>query len=256
MVAIVFLVLYLTKMMPMDGYRLKEPQQASPPLAAEKRSEKVLGQGEMERDRRQLETRRDVPRPKDVEQAKAPVPKEGRVEEASVPQVKAEAKKKEAPAGSREGLGYQALDSREAASVRVPPSEPGKIERESAVQGKSLVASKPPQEIILKVSDRKQVIPRLHELVKQFGGEVVATEGDVFLASLPMGSFSEFQRELAGVNSSAKADRLIAEKRAAGSLRLEQRVKREEGDEKSKGPAKLAADTESRTIVRILLVEE
>ncbi len=256
MVAIVFLVLYLTKMMPMDGYRLKESKQASPPLAVEKKSEKILGQSEVERDRRELETPTDVPRPKDIEQAKASVPEEVRLEEASVPQVKAEAKKKEAPAGSMEDLGYQPLDSRKAARVSVPPPEPGKIERELAVQGKSLVASKPLQEIILRVSDRKQVISRLHELVKQFGGEVVATEGDVFLASLPTGSFLEFQKELEGFRSSAKADRLISEKHAAGSLRLEQRAKREEGEEKSKGPARLAADTESRTTLRILLVEE
>jgi hypothetical protein len=256
MVAVVFFVLYLTKMMPIDGYRLKEPKQGSSPLSVEKKSEKVLGQSEVERDRRALEAPTETPRPKDVEQAKAPVPKEGKLEEASVPQVKAEAKKREAPARSMEAIGSQTVASNEAARVKTPLPEPGKIERELAFQEKSLVASKPPQEIILRVSDRKKVISRLHEMVKQFGGEVVATEGDMFLASLPTGSFSEFEKELAGLSSSGKTDLFMAKKHATGSLRFEQGGKREGADEKSKGSAGLAADKESRTIVRILLVEE
>jgi hypothetical protein len=134
--------------------------------------------------------------------------------------------------------------------------EPGKIERELAFQEKSLVASKPPQEIVLRVSDRKKVISRLHEMVKQFGGEVVATEGDMFLASLPTGSFSEFEKELAGLSSSGKTDLFMAKKHATGSLRFEEGMKREEVDQKSKEPARLTPDTERRTIVRILLVQE
>jgi hypothetical protein len=256
MVAVVFLVLYLTKMVPIDGYRLKEAKQISPSVSVEKKSDKVLGQSEVEKERRALETPTETPRPKDVEQAIAPVPKEGRLEEASVPQVKAEAKKREALARSAEVMGYQAGDTKEAARMEVPSPEPGKIGRELAVQEKSLVASKPPQEIILRISDREKVIARLYELVKQFGGEVVTTERDIFLASLPTGSFSEFEKELAGLSSSAKTDRLIAKKPAAGSLRLEQGTKKEEGEEKSKGSAKLAADMESRSIVRIVLVQE
>jgi hypothetical protein len=256
MVAIVFLVLYLTKMMPIDGYRLKETKQTSSPLSVQEKPEQVLTQKEGEGERRALETPTETPRPKDVEQAKAPVPKEGKLEEASVPQVKAEAKKREAPARSTEAIGYQAVDSNKAARVKTPSPEPGKIERELAFQEKSLVASKPPLEIVLRISDRKKVISQLHELVKQFGGEVVTTEGDIFLASLPTGSFSGFEKELAGLSSSAKTDQLIAKKHATGSLRFEQGAKREGADEKSKGSAGLAADRESRTIVRILLVEE
>ncbi len=254
MVAIVFLVLYLTKMMPIDGVRLKETKQTSSPLSVQEKPEQVLTQKEGEG--RALELPTETPRPKDVEQTKAPVPKEGKLEEASVPQVKAEAKKREAPARSTEAIGYQAVDSNKAARVKTPSPEPGKIERELAFQEKSLVASKPPLEIVLRISDRKKVISQLHELVKQFGGEVVTTEGDSFLASLPTGSFSGFEKELAGLSSSAKTDQLIAKKHATGSLKFEQGAKREGADEKSKGSAGLAADRESRTIVRILLVEE
>jgi len=256
MVVIVFLVLYLTKMMSIDGVRLKETKQTSSPLSVQEKPEQVLTQKEGEGERRALETPTETPRPKDVEQAKAPVPKEGGLEEASVPQVKAEAKKREAPALSTEDMGSRTVASNEAPRVKTPSPGPGKTERGLAFQGKSLVASKPPQEIVLRISDRKKVISQLHELVKQFGGEVVTTEGDMFLASLPTGSFSEFEKELAGLSSSAKTDQLIAKKHATGSLRFEKEAKREEADEKSKGPERLAADTESRTIVRILLVEE
>jgi hypothetical protein len=55
-------------------------------------------------ERSDLETPTEMPRPKDVEQAKAPVPREGQSEEALVPQIKAQAKKSEAPARSMEVL--------------------------------------------------------------------------------------------------------------------------------------------------------
>ena len=256
MVAVVFLVLYLTKMMPIDEYRLKETQQNPSPLSMEKKSEKALAQNEMERDRRALETLTKTPRPKDVEEAKALVPKEGKLEDATVPQVKAKAKKAEARAQNAGAIGYQTVDSNEAARVKTPSPEPAKIEQGWGAKEESRVSSKPPQEIILKVSDRKKVISRLHEMVKQFGGEVVATKGDTLLASLPTGSFSEFEKELAGLSSSGKTDVFMAKKHATGSLRVEEGMKREEVDQRTKEPAKLAADTESRTIVRIFLVQE
>ena len=305
MVAVVFLVLYLTKIIPTEGVRLKETKPTPSPFSMEEKPEGVstrsatpspsseeevekrrlgstlseplpsvrqshrpeqsrgtgrgvegLAQKEVKDERSALETPTEMPRPKDVEQAKAPVPREGQSEEALVPQIKAQAKKSEAPARSMEVLDYKAADSKEAARGRALSTDPGKTERELASQEKPIIASKPPQEIILRTSDRKKVIPLLHELVKQFGGEVVTAQGDMFLASLPTGSFLEFKKELAGISSSSKTDPLVAKKQATGSLSLEEGVKREVGDEKSKGPAKLAADMESRTIVRIRLVEE
>jgi hypothetical protein len=253
MVVVVFLVLYLTKTIPMQGARLKEPKQTTSSLSVQERPGGALTRSAAPSP---LETPPEAPRPKDVEQAKAPVPGEGQLEEAPAPRIKAEVKKREAPARSTEMLGVQAVDSKEAARASVPSPEPAKIERELAVPEKSRMASKPPQEIILRVSDRKKVISLLHELVKQFGGEVVTTQEDMFLASVPTGSFREFEKELAGISSSFKTDPLIAKKDAKGSLRLEEGAKREEGDKENKGSARRAADTESRTIVRILLVEE
>jgi len=256
MVAIVFLMLYLTKMMPMEGDRLKETKQTSSPLSVQEKPEGALTQREVKEERRALEPTTETPRPKDVEQAKAPVPGEEKIEQAYAPQVKGEVKKVETPPPTSEFMAYRQKESKGVAKEITPSPQAGKIERELAVPEKSFVASKPPQEIILRISDREKGISRLHELVKQFGGEVVTAEGDRFLASLPTSSLSEFKKELERLSSSVKTDQLLAKKHARGSLGFEQGAKREEGDEKSKGPAKLAAEMENRTIVRILLVQE
>jgi len=256
MVAIVFLVLYLTKMMPMEVFRLKDAKQPSFPLSEEKKSEQVLSQKEMEKERRVSEAPPETPRPKDVDLAKTPVPREEKFEGAYVPQVKAEAKKVETPPSRTEVMAYPPIESKEAARAKAPTPEPGKIEKGLAAKEKSAVASKPPREIILKVSDRDKMISKLQELVKQFGGEMVTAEENIFLASLPTGSFPEFEKELMGLSPPTQTDKVIAKKQAAGNLTAAPGVKREEVDEKIKEPAKRSADQESRTMVRILLIQE
>ena len=200
MVAVVFLVLYLTKMMPMGGYHPKETGQPSSPLSVEKKSEQGLAQKEMERVPSALETTPRAPRSKNVEQAEAPAPGEQKLKGAYSPS--------------------------------------------------------PPQEIVLKISDRDKAISQLRELVKQFKGEIVTTEGNRFLASLPASSFSEFEKELVGVSSTGQTDKGMTRKHATGSLRARQEVKKEAMEGKSRETAKLATDEESRIVVRILLVQE
>jgi hypothetical protein len=256
MVAIVFLVLYLTKMMPMEVYRLKEAKQTPPSLSIEKKPEQVLTQKEVEEERRVLETPPEAPRPKDVDLAKAPVPREGKLEEAYAPHIEAEAQKTETLPPKTEIMAYQQIESKEAARAKAPSPEPGRIGKGLPAKEKSLVVSKPPQEIILRISDREKVIPQLHELVKQFGGEMVTAEENMFVVSLPTASLSGFEKKLAGLSTSTQADKVVAKKQVTGSLRAASGVKREAVDEKSKEPAKLAADQESRTVVRILLIQE
>jgi hypothetical protein len=256
MVAIVFLVLYLTKMMPMGGRHLKEAEQTSPPLSMEKKPERVLTQKEGDGERGALETSMEKPHPKDFGQAKAPVPGEEKREGTYAPQVRGEAKKVETPPPKTEIMAHQPMESKGAAREKTPSPEPGTMGGERIAEGKSVAALKPPQEIVLRISDREKGISQLHELVKQFGGEMVRTEGNMFLASLPTSLFAEFEKGLAGLSSSTKADQAMAKKQATGSLRFGQGVKGEEGDEKRKEPAKRAADLEGRTIVRILLIQE
>ncbi len=256
MVAVVFLVLYLTKMMPMEGYRPKETERASSPLSLKEKPEQVLPQKEVERTRGTLKTPPEAPRPKDVEQAKTAVPGEEK-SEAYTPQVKAEAKKAETPSPNTEVMRYHTFDlMKEAARAKVPSSELEKVEKGLSAQDKLAMASKPPQEIVLRISDREKAISQVHELVKQFGGEIVTTEGDRFLASLPTGSFSEFEKELAELSASPHAGKAVPKEHVTGDLTLAQGVKKEEVDKKSKEPAKLATDEERRVIVRILLIQE
>jgi len=59
-----------------------------------------------------------------------------------------------------------------------------------------------------------------------------------------------------GLSPPTQTDKAIAKKQAAGNLTAAPGVKREEVDEKIKELAKRAADQESRTMVRILLIQE
>jgi hypothetical protein len=255
MVAVVFLVLYITKMMPTREYRPKETEEASSHLRLEKKPAPELAQKEGERARGALKTPSETPPPKDVERAETAVAGKERLE-AYAPQVKTEEKKAEVPFSKTEVMREQKFDSVETARGGVPSSEPGKIERESAALEQSLVASKPPQEIVLRISDREKAISQLHKLVKEFRGEIVATEGDRFLVSLPKGSFSKFEKELTELSTSMRTDKLFARKLDTGDLMAAQGVKKEEVGEKGKEPAKLADGEESRVSVRILLVQE
>jgi hypothetical protein len=222
MVAVIFFVLYLTKMMPMRGYHPKEIRQPSSPLFLEKKPEQVS------------------PRPKDVKRAETVVPR-----------------KVEAPSSSTEVAKYQDFDLKETGRGKVPSSDgPEKIERGPSAKEKLALASKPAQEIILKISDREKAISELYKLAKQFGGEIITTEGDKFLASLPTGSFPQFEKELGRLSSSTKADETIMRKPATGSARARQEVKKEVVEGKTKEPATLATHEESRIIVRILLVQD
>ena len=248
MVAIVFLVLYLSKMMPMGVYHLKESKQTSSLPSSEQKSGQVAAYKEAKEERKVLERPAETPRLKDVDQIESSAPAKERLE-ASPPQMKAEAKKEEVPSPKSEIVAYQAFDSKEQEKAKIPSPGLERVGKGFAAKEKSVVTLKPPEEIVLKISDREKVVSRLHELVKQFGGEAVATEGNMFVVSLPAGSFSEFEKEVGELGSSPKEDKLIREKRAVGSLRAAPGVRREEAP-------KRAADAESRLTVRILLIQE
>jgi len=254
MVAIVFLVLYLTKMMPMGVYRPKEAKQTSSPHSLEKRPEGILVQKEVERERGPSKIAPGVPRPKDVDRAETSAARKENLE-ADAPQIKGEAKKAEEPAPKTEVKGYRTLDSREEARGRALSREPEKFEKELLAKKKSVVAAKPSQEIVLRISDRDKAISQLRELVKQFKGEIVTTGENGLLASVPAGSFSEFRKELVDV-SSGDADKGAARKQTAEGLGSLQEGKKEAIEGKGREPARLVADEGSRVVVRILLVQE
>jgi len=173
MVAIVFLVLYLTKIMPLEILRLKGAKHTRPfisqPLSEEKKVDQLLAKKEMEKER---------------------------------------------------------------------------------------VVAQPPQEIVLRTFDREKTLNQIQVLLQQFEGKMITTEGKVFLASLPAATFSEFEKELLGLTSIGKTDKMGQEKDIVKSYAVPAGARRIEGEERAKRPSKIAAEQEDYVVVRILLLQE
>jgi hypothetical protein len=139
---------------------------------------------------------------------------------------------------------------------KAQPSEPeivGKMV--DTKEGVSLVA-KPPQEIILKVSEQGKILSQLNELVKQFGGEIITSERNILLASLPASTFSEFEKDVVRLSSFEKGDKIFPKKSVLESSSAEPGVKRREIEEKGKESARPVTNREGRIVVRIVLLEE
>ncbi|HUL37225.1 MAG TPA: zf-HC2 domain-containing protein [Thermodesulfobacteriota bacterium] len=251
MVAIVFLVLYLSKIMPTGVYPLKESKRTSSVPASIERSDKMLSHKMDDEDQSLSKMRAEAQRPKDLGQAEAPAPAKESMDAspASPPQMKVEAKKEEIPSPKSEIVSYNASDLKEQENAKRLSVRPEGAGKGGVGLEKSIVALKPSQEIILRISDREKVVSRIQELVNQFGGELITTEKDLFVASLPTGSFSEFEKEVAGLGSIPKKDKLFSEKQAVGSMRAAPAVKKKEG------PGGGIA-TVGRTTVRILIIQE
>jgi len=249
MVAIVFLVLYLSKMMPTGVHHLKEESKQTSSLpTSEQKPEQMLAHKEADEQQKVSGRPAEAQRLKDVGRVETPAPAKERMD-ASSSQMKAEAKKEEVPSPKSEIVTHQATDFREQEKVKSPSAEPEGAGKGFPGLEKSVVTSKPPQEIVLRISDREKVVSQLQELIKQFGGEVVTTEGNMFVASLPTGSFSEFEKEVTELGSASKQDKLIQKKQAVGGLKAAPEAKRKETPTR-------AVDAEGRTTVRILLIQE
>jgi hypothetical protein len=256
MAGIVFLVLYLTKMMPMEVPRQKGAEQTSSPLSEERRSEQLFAQKKTENERGTIEMTAETTRRKDIEHLQAPASGKKEIEGIRDAQTKKEAKKEEVPVPKSEMMASQQIDSKEAAGARIPTPEPGKFEKELPAKEKPVLASKPSREMTLRIADREKAIFQLQELVKHFRGEMVAEEENRFVVSLPTISFQEFEKKLRELSASTQTDEVMAKKPSTFSVRTSPEVKREEEGGRSKEPVKLTADQEGRTVVLILLTKE
>jgi hypothetical protein len=161
MVAIVFAVLYITKMIPMETRREKDVDIVRAPQS-EVKTEAHLAQKEVKKEKQEIGLLSKAPRTKEMDQEKTP-PSEGK----EIEKVAA-----------------------------LPPSEPGKIEKGVTGERKTFHAAKPTQEIILRVPDQEMAVSQLRDLVEQFGGEIVRKEGHILLASLPTASYPQFDKKL------------------------------------------------------------
>jgi hypothetical protein len=149
----------------------------------------------------------ETPRVKERE-AKAPATQEGAKEKPPAPKM----------LGKEEGA-RRPSQKTEVASVEPPrlrteerktlPSLSGKEEVEGQSVKVAALPPKPPREMILKVSDRDKAFSQLKELITQYGGETLREEENVLVASLPLHSFPEFEKEARELSSLAGADKSI-----------------------------------------------
>jgi hypothetical protein len=219
MVAVIFLVIYLTQWTPFETFRPKEVGQRTASLPPEKEVEKE----EVLKGRTVPQTKLETPRLKEIDQLKSPVPEQKKMEMAS------------GPKGMEEGE---------------------KIEKSLVAKERALFAAKPAAEIVLKISDREKVISQIDELVKKFGGEIEKTEGDILLASLPAAALSEFEKGMGELGYTKKEDKIGLQKGSAESFKVYPGVKRREVEEKDKESEKAPTDRENHIVVRIRLLQE
>ena len=248
MVVVLFLVIYLTKMMPVEAPQLKSVEQAKTPLLKEKRVETELVQKEMKKERVAEQPPLEALRLRSVEQAKKPLSEEKRVEMDLIrKEVKGEKVAAQPP--------LEAPLPRETEKTRTPSFSQEKIGGVLVSKKEASLASRIPQEITLRISDREKTFPRFYALVEQFGGEILSAEGNIFLASLPVGSFSEFEKELKGLSSSEKPSEVAPQKDGREAVSVFSKVQRREIEERHKQTSPMT-DRESHIVVRIVLLEE
>jgi hypothetical protein len=205
MVAIVFAVLYITKMIPMETHNEKNIDIARTPRS-EAKTDTHLAQKEAKKEKQEIALLSKEPRTKEMEQEETPL-----------------------------------SEGKEIEKVAIPP-----------------LAAKPSQEIILRVPDQEKAVSQLQGLVKEFGGEIARQEGYILLASLPIASYSQFEKKLEGMASPQKAEPATPQQVAPRRLRISPSSREEEsvGKGKEKEMGRPMADKAGRITVRILLIKE
>jgi hypothetical protein len=181
----------------------------------------------------------ETPRMKERE-AKAPATQEGAKEKPPAPKMleKEESARRPSPKREVTSVEQHRLRTEERKTL---PSLSGKEEVEDKSVKAAALAPKPPREIILKVSDRERAFSQLKELITQYGGETLKAEENVLVASLPLHSVPEFEKEAMGLSSPAGAER-----------RSLPRVSKEKALEAAPSPP----SKEDRLTVRIVLQSE
>jgi len=276
MVAIVFLVLYVTRMTPMDSHRLKDTVQEEVPqvTARAPEAEKKGPQPEL----KAVERGQPPPEERVIAKAKTELAAkpEKRLPGASLDEVTptgevAAPSPQPAPAApaQEENLdstkwGSSPLAKRErvvAESPRAKDEEVAKVSRpflREADEAKKVVAAREkeaapetfrkPLEMVVKTSDMEKAIPRLQNLVDQFGGKILKQEGNLIFASLPASRLAEFERGLSAMSSSHRMEEGATEGATDRGLRAAPMAKKRETGER--------VDGMEYVTVRIVLVSD
>ena len=252
MVAIVFVVLYITKMIPMETPREKDVDVARTPQS-EVKTEAHLAQKEAKKEKQEIVLLSKTPRTKEVEQEKTLL-SEGK----EIGKVAIQKEREETRDSVTQLPRAEAPQTKVDEKAESPPSEPGKIKKGVTLEMRASLAAKPSQEIILRVSDQEKALSQLQGLVKEFGGEIIREEGHILLASLPTASYPQFEKKLEGMTSPQKAEPAAPQQVAPKALRTSPRAKEDKsaGKGKEKEMGRPMADQAGRITVRILLIKE
>ncbi len=250
MVAIVFFVLYLTKMMPVETPHERGVDVASTPRS-EVKPEAHLVQEEGKKEKKEVTFLSEAPRPKKRDQEETPLSSQKAVEKAVIQ------KERDETRGAGISLPKDEVSQTKSSEKKedLAPA-PGKIEKGVTLERTASIADKPPQEFIVRISDQEKAISQLHEIVNRFGGEILKEEGNVLLASLPSASFAGFKKELEGMSSLKKAGPTALQKEAPRALSPSPSAREEKITEKEIQWAPSAADQASRITVQIRLLKE
>jgi hypothetical protein len=250
MVAIVFLVLYLTKMMPVEAPHQRGVDVASTPRSEVKTEPRSL-QEEVKKEKQEVAFLAEAPRPKKREQEEPPLSRKEAVEKAAVQ--KERDKARGAGASFSKGEVPQMKGSEKAEGFA---PESGKVEKGVTLGRIASLADKPPQEFIVRISDQEKALSQLHEMVNRFGGEVLKEEGNLVLASLPSRSLPGFKKELEGMSTAKKVGSAALQKEAPRTLSPSPSAREEKIAEKEIQLEPSRADQASHITVRIRLLKE
>jgi len=256
MVATVFLVLYLTKMIPVEGPRLKDVDRAKEDYSEIKKMETGSIPRETKKEKAAALPPLEKPGLKDIGPTRAPVPREEKAGRRLAQKVTGEENRPAVPPPKTEIAAAETPRLMEAEKTKAPSSESVKLEDGVATKEKTSLAAKPPPEVILRISDQAKVVSELQELVKRFAGETVTVQENILLVSLPALSFSEFEKELVKLGSSAKAGKMMLQKDALEGSSAPAGAKKREGEGKVQEPARPIPGREGYITVRILLLRE
>lgn len=290
MVAIVFLALYLTKMMSNEPAPMKVTKESKPSVEGRKglaeiktptvkeqkvdreapsgwveeteRSEafnrlKGKAQSEMSEKKSEIDATETLRLKRSAEQPASAPPPEEKTTVVQEQALKLKEEKKGDERADREPKGMTHSEPAPLGATGAPRPALREAEKKPMMAKKAAFPEPiPSQEFIIKSPDPKKSISELHELVKRFGGETLTTEDNTLLISLPRSVLPEFQKDLEGIGEQAKVrqvDRPEAEmKGGVGSGKVMKRG----GQEKDKKIEDLDAIQETRAVIRIVLVEE
>jgi hypothetical protein len=282
MVAIVFLALYLTQLMPDESLRMKKADEAilkSPQPTDQIAANRALGKRgdkqetlQVPKEKGHAETEekgstltqadalrgggsKDAPALK-MEEKKTASPSSGKKKEETEVMNRSNEKIGEEGAGGRSlaGAPQEAPGPKKAGAPQPPLLKAKKGEGTGVVRDVASSGMKPSQEIVLKSDDPEKSVSQIQELVKQFKGEILNFEGNNLLVSLPDTSLQEFRKQLEGAKASAPKQSLPLREGKVGSV-AEGGSRRREAGEKDKEPFRSDAENEGRVIIRIVLMQ-